>query len=167
MRWREGKPARFNRPIDHIYRDISWKGSDSVGISWNKSCVVGSMSRILVITPVRPREHDKSRELRKYAVSELAGSSTLLVFMTQIGCLASSGMCGVDVPVLIGVFVLFNLGVDWVWCADLKFESLNFSIDVVLASIRGGRFVYEIEKDDDKDEGRGKRIEHERVEIAR
>ena len=53
---------------------------DGVGISWNKSCVVGSMSRILVIAPAHSRERDKSRELRKYAVSELAGSSPLLLF---------------------------------------------------------------------------------------
>jgi hypothetical protein len=38
------------------------------------------MSRILVIAPARSRGRDKSRELRKYAVSELAGSSTSLKY---------------------------------------------------------------------------------------
>ena len=33
---------------------------------------------------------------------------TLLVFMTQIGRFASSGTCRANVPVLVGVVVLFN-----------------------------------------------------------
>jgi 3-oxoacyl-(acyl-carrier-protein) synthase len=43
------------------------------------------MSRILVIAPAHSRERDKSQELRKYAVSELAGSSTALQFL-EIAC---------------------------------------------------------------------------------
>ena len=37
-------------------------------------------------------------------------------------------------------------------CADLKFESLNFSINVVVASIGGGGFVEKVEEDGDEDE---------------
>jgi hypothetical protein len=46
--------------------------------------------------------------------------------------------------------------------ADLDFEGLNLSVDVVDASVRGSWFVEEIEKDDDNDESRGERIEHRR-----
>ena len=49
MRRREGEPARLNRTIDRIYRDIVRKGSDNVGMSWKGSGVVRGMSRIHVI----------------------------------------------------------------------------------------------------------------------
>jgi hypothetical protein len=47
-----------------------------------------------------------------------------------------------------------------VGCADSEFKSLNLSVDVVDASIRGGRFVDEVEIDDDDDEDEGEEIEH-------
>jgi hypothetical protein len=54
-----------------------------------------------------------------------------------------------------------------VGCADLEFKSLDLSVDVVLAMVRGGRFVDEVEKDKNDDEGRGEGIKHRRrVEIA-
>jgi hypothetical protein len=66
-----------------------------------------------------------------------------------------------------GVIVLFDSCVDRVGCADLEFESLDLSVDVVLAMVRGGRFVDEVEKDKNDDEGRGEGIKHRRrVEIA-
>jgi hypothetical protein len=48
-----------------------------------------------------------------------------------------------------------------VWCGDLKFESLNFSVDVVVASIGGDRFVKQVKEDGDKDQSRSKDIVHE------
>ena len=37
-------------------------------------------------------------------------------------------------------------------CADLKFKSLNFSVDVVVALIGGSGFVEKVEEDGDEDE---------------
>ena len=91
----------------------------------------------------------------------------LLVLMTSVGRLVFSGTCGADVPVLVGVVVLFDPIVDWVRSADLKFEGLDFSVDVVVVSIRGGRLVEQVEECGDKDEGSGKRIKHERSRVAR
>jgi hypothetical protein len=51
--------------------------------------------------------------------------------------------------------------------ADLEFKGLDLCVDIVLATVRGGGLVDEIEKDDDDDESRSKRIEHRRgVEVA-
>jgi membrane protein implicated in regulation of membrane protease activity len=74
---------------------------------------------------------------------------------------------GTGVPVLIRVVALFNSGGDWVRCADLKFESLNFSVNVVLSAVRSGRFVKQVEEDNDEDDGSNKGIEHERGRVAR
>jgi hypothetical protein len=68
-----------------------------------------------------------------------------------------------SVPVLEGVVVLFDSRVDWVGCADLKFESLNFSIDVVVVSIGGGWFVKKVEEYRHEDERSDKRIEHRHI----
>jgi hypothetical protein len=46
--------------------------------------------------------------------------------------------------------------------ADLEFKGLDLCVDVVPATVRGSRFVDEVEKDADDDEGRGKGIEHRR-----
>jgi hypothetical protein len=50
-----------------------------------------------------------------------------------------------------------------VGCANLKFESLNFSVDVVIASIRSGWFVEKVEEHRDEDEDGGEGIEHRQV----
>jgi hypothetical protein len=51
--------------------------------------------------------------------------------------------------------------------ADLDFEGLDLCVNVVVATVRGSWFVDKIEKDDDDDESRGRRIEHRRrVEVA-
>ena len=83
--------------------------------------------------------------------------------MTQIGHLVLSGTCGVDVPVLIRIVILFDSRVNWMGCVDLKFKSLSFSVNVVVASVGGGRLVEKVEEDSDEDEGSSKGIEHERV----
>jgi hypothetical protein len=46
--------------------------------------------------------------------------------------------------------------------ADLELEGLDLCVDVVVATVRGGWLVDEIEEDDDDDKGRGKRIKHRR-----
>jgi hypothetical protein len=113
---------------------------------------------------------NKVRKFQTCAMEEMnLGKSvrgTLLVFIDLLG-LVSSGTWGLIVPVLVGGVVLFDLGVDWMWCADLKFKGLNLSVNVVLATVGGGGLVDEVEKDDDKDESRGKGIEHERGRVAR
>jgi hypothetical protein len=64
---------------------------------------------------------------------------------------------------LVGVVVLFDSRVNWVGCVDLKFESLDFSINAVSASIGGSWFVEKVEKDGDEDESSCEQIEHRRV----
>jgi hypothetical protein len=62
---------------------------------------------------------------------------------------------------------MFDLRGGRVRCADLEFKGPYLSVDVVLAAVRGSRFVDEVEEDKDDDEGRGEGIEHRRrVEIA-
>ena len=46
-------------------------------MSWNRSGVVCGMSRFHVIIPARLRQCEKTRKMRKSAVSEIAGSSPL------------------------------------------------------------------------------------------
>ena len=75
MRWWHNKLAWLNQTQDQIYWDITWKGSDSIGINWKRTCVICSMSHIHVITCPGLRECKKIWKLRKYTVSEIVGSS--------------------------------------------------------------------------------------------
>jgi hypothetical protein len=59
------------------YQDFVRKGSDSIGMSWNKSGVGRGMSRIHMIAPARLRPCEKMQKLRKSTVREIAGSSAV------------------------------------------------------------------------------------------
>ena len=87
---------------------------------------------------------------------------TLLVFIDLSG-LVASGTWALGVPVLVGVVVLFDSRVVGVWGADLKFQSLNFSVNVVVASVGGGWFVEKVKEYGDEDDSSGEGIKHRRV----